>query len=379
MKEKDLFKLVADRQLPDLEKIREACINQTPADGKVKKIGIKSTKFIAIAATLGALSLAMAVVFANPGGVFFPKEPAVTATEVTKAAVISGDKNADKNNSDLKDGDNGSGSGVNALNSREKREYLENAFEDSDFTVTSFENLGEVDGYKICYAGNNLDYAYDCVYVIGGYAFSCETQRTPYGLGLYAVNDAGVYTLDEAYTDGELMDLEAVAELVRKSDIEIEINECDPDEEAFRAFFERDSFALASLGEIADGELFFRCDNPTASGVMELKGYSFAEDDKPVKTYGLYYISDHSIIALDSAEERGIVTETDKALELIDAAIQKGVAIPYSDPEETETVSDDDESPEDEEADETESPSEPDETDPVPTEEQTAPDAEDKE
>lgn len=326
MKENNLFKQVSDRQMPDLEAIRNACIEQKPQEKKGKIIRFGTTRIIAVAAICALLATGMIAVFANPGGMFFTKQPEVTVTETTKVAKITTPTKPTKSKkAETTIAGNGSHSTIESDEVEEITELTEEErlikyLKKSDIYVNKLSSLGEFGEFTICYATGITEETYSCDYIIGNYTFSCTTQCTPYGLGIYAVEEDQCFTLDEVYSQDVFEDFNELVQLIENSELEITVTRNDSDSEAIMDYFDIDTVSVANVGELDGGRLLYRTDDDYTGefGTEFFGDYEFSYIDAQ-ETYalGFYFIENGVVYTLSDAVEQGKITDIDRVVELV--------------------------------------------------------------
>lgn len=350
MKENKFLKQVSDRQMPDLEAIRKACIEQQPQEKKSKIIRFSTPRIISVAAICVLLLTGMIAVFANPGGVFTHKRPEVTVTEteVTKASAPKKSKTEKKSNSS-----GNSHSSTTAYVSEEDEQTTEEKLikrlSENDINVNTLYNLGEVEDFYICYATASGKEHYSCDYIIGDYVFSTTTQYAPYGLGIYAVNKKHCYMLDEAYSQEIFDSFDEVAELIENSEMDITVKRDDSDAVSLIEYFDTDTISVANVGEIDGGRLLYRTDEYyTGETATEFFGdYEFfCSDAQESYALGLYFVEDGDVCTLTEAVEQEKITDINKVVELVNQLKTKtAVKIFISEQEEPTTEPETEEQP----------------------------------
>ncbi|MCH5299527.1 MAG: hypothetical protein J1E96_07180 [Ruminococcus sp.] len=321
MKENKLFKQVSDRQMPDLEAIRKACIEQQPQEKKSKIIRFSTPRIISVAAVCVLLAIGMIAAFANPGGVFTHKRPevAVTETEATKASSPKKSK-TEKKTSTGSNSHSSTTADVSEKDEQTSEEKLIKRLSKNDINVTTLYELGEVENFSICYAtGSNKKY-YSCDYIIGDYVFSTTTQCNPYGLGIYAVSKKKCLALDEAYSMEVFDNFDEVAELIENSEMEITVKRDDSDAESIIEYFDTDTISVANVGEIEGGRLLYRTDDYYIGETStEFFGdYEFfCSDSQETYALGIYFIEDGEVCTLTEAVEQEKITDISKVVELV--------------------------------------------------------------
>ena len=320
MKENKLFKQVSDRQMPDLEAIRKACIEQQPQEKKSKIIRFSTPRIISVAAICVLLVTGMIAVFANPSGVFSRRRPEVTVTEtkVTKAKVPAKSKNENKNvggNSNIP-----SATENPVKEEKTAEEKLIKLLKKSDIMVDKLSVLGEVDGFNICYATDYYTEDYSCDYIIGEYVFSTDTQCAPHGLGIYAVDEDQCFFLDEAYSQDVFENFDEVVALIENSEIGITIKRNDNDADSIKEYFDEDTVFVANVGEVDGGRLIYRTDvEYTGEKGKEIFGdYEFFYSDaQEPYALGFYFVQNGAVCTLTEAVEQEKITDISRAVELI--------------------------------------------------------------
>ncbi len=323
MREKKLFKQVSDRQMPDLEAIRKACIEKKPDEKKSKIIRLSTPRLISVAAIFVLLCAGMVAAFANPGGVFIPAKSEVTVTEtkVKKASVPEKSTSADKSKSSNNSIVYSTTSSKNSVaEEKTEEEKLIKLLVKNDINVSSLTYLGEVDGLKICYATNYEREDYSCDYIIGEYVFSSDTQCAPYGLGIYALNEEQCFTLGETYSQDIFEDFDEAVRLIENSEVGITVKRDDSDSQVVGEYFGIDAVSAANVGELDGGKLIYRTDADYTgeTGTEYIGDYEFFYSDSQ-ETYalGLYFLCDGTVYTLTDAVEQGKITDISKAVELV--------------------------------------------------------------
>lgn len=330
MKEKDLLKSVADKQMPDLEQIRQNILNQSPQKQKPKILTIKPSKLIAVAAVVALATVGTIAALANPNGVFSilnkPEEKVtqpVTATQpATKPTKAAEPKKKTKSKSASK-----SKESQKAKNERYVKQLNKNGFD-----ATWLYSLGKVDGYRIVYAGNNNTASYSCDYIMGNYTFHTEKQQSPYGLGLYVCDKKKSYTLSYAYENGLFDDFSDAVSVISDyddNDLGIEVRINNATSALFTDYFKgRDILTIAKISAKDNYELYFNIasDYTDKSDKKVVDGYTFYLD-KVQTPYdlGLYVLSGDKLYTLEEAVENEIV-EMDDIFE----AVHSDSNVPYN-------------------------------------------------
>ncbi len=320
--------------MPDLEAIRENCINQTEKP-KPKVYQFKPTKLLAVAAVAVAAVTSVVAFAASNAGWFEPKatEPTIVETEAQIPTVPATEKNNKKGKADKADNaQTSSSSGADSAYNQSDKKILTTTgaerciarMENAGYEPTWLKDLGKVEGYHLCYAGTDEASSYDCRYIIGGYTFDSSVQYHPYGLGLYVVGHEQTYTLEQAYSDG-IVNLSVFVDLIYsydEEDLNFTVSENDETSENFLSYFGNpDAVTLADLGSADDYELFYRI--PSApSGITDsdivLGDYTISvENAQEIYSPGLYVECNDTISTLSEAVENGIVKDMDDIAELI--------------------------------------------------------------
>lgn len=350
MKESKLFKQVADRQMPDLEAIRNACIEQKPQESKSKIIRFSTPKIISVAAICVILATGMIAVFANPGGVFTRSKTEVTVTEtkVTKANIPTKAKSKNKNVS-ANSSYNLSSAANSVTEEKTKEEKLIKRLKENHIRVDTLSELGKVEGFSICYASDYTE-EYSCDYIIGDYTFSATTQCVPYGLGIYVLDDDQCFLLDEAYSQDVFRKFAKVAELIENSDIGITVKRNDDDAESILEYFDTDTVFVANVGEVDDGKLLYRTDDDySGETVTRIFGdYEFfCTDAQETYDLGFYFMKDGMVYTLADAIEQGKITDISKVVELINELKTKTAVKVFVTEKEEPTIDEESEEPTD--------------------------------
>lgn len=321
MNENKLFKQVSDRQMPDLEAIRKACIEQQPQETKSKIIRFSAPRIISVAAVCAVLALGMVAVFANPGGVFTMPQTEVTVTEtkVTKVSDTSKSKN-EKKPSPNGNSYNPISAAKPATEEKSIEEKLIKLLKKSDIMVDTLSVLGKLEGFNICYATDYRTEDYSCDYIIGDYVFSSDTQCAPNGLGIYVVDKDQCFFLDEAYSEDVFDDFDEVAAIIENSEAGIKVRKDDSDAEAIQEYFDMDTVFVANVGEVDGGRLLYKTDEDYTgeSGEVLFGDYEFFYSDAQESyALGFYFIENGAVYNLTEAVEQEKITDISEVVELI--------------------------------------------------------------
>ncbi len=312
MKEKDLLKSVSDKNMPDLEKIRQNVLNQTPKKKKPIILSLKPSRLLAVAA-IAALALigTVAAVANQNGGLFAPvqEETTIETVKVTEPATSKPAKPEIKQTAPQKQ------KTVHKETNAERIQRYIKRLTDKGFNATWLYDLGKIDGYHIVYAGNNNKSYYKCNYVIGEYTFHSNRQQSPYGLGFYASNEDHSYTLADAYEEGIFEDFSDVIEKIADYDernIPVRISENDSNSNLFKNFFDGgDIFTLAEIKTAENYKLYFNIASSykKKSAEKTIDNYTFYihKTQKPYDL-GLFIVIDGKILTLEEALDDGIIT-----------------------------------------------------------------------
>lgn len=338
MKENKLIKLATDKQLPDLEAIRNNCINQTKQDSKPKVLHIRPTKLLAVA-LISVVAVTSIVAFATQRpGIFAPAEAPTEIIE-TNAEILAtkpqAKKSAKSSSAEQKTESMAASSSANnySVEPEQKTEEIKSTgaercitrMENAGISVNWLKDLGKTEGYHLCYAGTDESAAYNCRYIIGNYTFESDVQHSPYGLGLFIVGHEETFTLAEAYENYIITDFDAVIRLIdeyEEEDLGFTVYENDGTSTLFREYFDfADSVVLADLGSADDYELFYRLTADSADVEpydVTLDGYTLTINE-PQNGYGpgLYIEYEDTVCTLEDAYEAGIIQDMDDIAELV--------------------------------------------------------------
>ena len=317
MKETELFKQVADRQMPDLEKIRENILNSEAPKKETKIFHLKPSRFIAVA-VVSALALAGTIAAVASGGVFnlFNPKPAVTATADEAAPVKkTPDKPKKANKKDIK------------KSKTQNEEKLVKKLNEKGLELSWCESLGTTEGYEIVYGGGDNTEDCKCKYIIDNYTFTSSTQYSPYGLGLYIITDNGEsYTLTEARDKNVIPDITPVINAIDENqgrvDFDFTYRLSEGIESWFLTRFNSNVATVAKLGKV-DGFTIYYNLRGTKGGTApaETLGDYSISTTRVKRDYSLgLYVSDGSRFGdLTEAYNNGWITDITALEEELDS------------------------------------------------------------
>lgn len=329
MKEKDLLKSVSDKNMPDLEKIRQNVLNQTPKKKKPLILSLKPSRLLAVAA-IAALALigTVAAVANQNGGLFAPvqEETTIETVKVTEPTTVKPTIPEKKKSAPKKQ------KTVHKETHAERIQRYIKRLTNKGFNATWLYDLGKIDGYHIVYAGNNNKSYYKCDYVIGGYTFHSNKQQSPYGLGFYASNEEHSYTLAEAYEKGIFEDFSDVIEKIVDYDekkIPVSVSQNNSTSNLFMNFFDgRDVFTLAEIKSAENYTLYFNIASSykKKSAEKTIDDYTFYihKTQKPYDL-GLFIVTDGKILTLEEALDDEILS-----MDEIYEAVHNDSDVPYN-------------------------------------------------
>lgn len=319
MKEKDLIKSVTDKQMPDLEQIRQNVLNgssqKTENKTKAKILKFKPSKLIAAAAIVSLAVIGSIAAVANQNGVFFFNQPepenilTEAATEKESTAPATEKPTSEKKVKTI----SRKTSTVSKKPKNNTDKYLKRLTK-KGFKVTWLYDLGKIDGYHIVYAGNDSVSDYKCDYIMGEYAFRANKQQSPYGLGLYACGEKHSYILSDAYLKGIFKNFTEVVEAVEdydKKNLGIETYESETTYNNFRDYFNgKDILRMAVLKSTEDYELYYNIASDFTDSDEEktIDDYTFyiRKAQEPYNL-GLYVVESGNIYTLEEALENEII------------------------------------------------------------------------
>lgn len=340
MKEKDLIKSATDKQMPDLEQIRQNILNQSPQvqnqeqeqkqEQKPKILSLKPSKLIAVAAVAALAVIGTIAAVANQNGGFFAPKPEETTTESTVATESTAPATrrkpvVKKNKAPVK----------RTVIKRQKENRINKYIKrlnKNGFNVTWLYDLGKIDGYHIVYAGNNNTSNYKCDYIMGSYTFHTKKQQSPYGLGLYACGEDKSVILSDAYEEGIYKDFSDVVDTITdfdEKDIGIEIQKDNPTSNMFIDYFGgKDILSIAKVKSTVNYELFFNIASSynKSNADRTIDNYTFHLDgaQEPYEL-GLYVLADGKLQTLEEALDSEILN-MDKVYKAVHAKSE----IPYN-------------------------------------------------
>ena len=343
MKENQFLKTVTDRQMPDLEAIREKCINQTPQNqSKAKILTFKSSRFIAVAAVSALALTGMIAALAMPGGLIFkqPENPPVTATtdaptEPATKEKISHTLPAKEKPKSSSNGEN-SGKGDESDAPKTSTELCILRMQDAGYEIDELYDLGKAGDYNICLAKSGDGKDCSAEYIIGDYVFKTDTRYSPYGPALFAVGEEQVFTLEDAYRQrlfGD--DFNDVVELVKNADetgdFSVTVDDNGAKQVHFREFYNNpDTLTLANLGTAGETEICYVITDMRYDGESEIKlgDYTFSMNgSQAINPHGLFVVYYDEVYTLDNALELGIVDDLDTVMEVV---LSKADVIDYN-------------------------------------------------
>lgn len=330
MKEKDLIKSATDRQMPDLEQIRQNVLNQTERKKEKPKIlNLRPSRLIVVAAVAALVVIGSIAAVANQnGGLFAPQAEETTAPTSTQPQ--STVKKVKKTSSKPIQS-NTSSAPVKAVKQSNTERYI-NRLTKKGYNVKWLYDIGKAEGYHIFYAGSDNYSEYDCDYILGDYTFEADNQQSPYGLGLYVSNEKHSYTLTEAYKKGIFDNFSKVASLIEKYDrhnIGIEVMEKLDTSEEFRNYLGgRNIITLAKLKENSKYKLYYHIsfDDEEADSQKDIGGYTFyLNAEQEPYSLGLYVVHSGIIDTLEAALDSEILN-----MDAVYEAVHADSSVPYN-------------------------------------------------
>ena len=335
MKESKFIKTVTDRQMPDLEAIRENCINQTAKkQSKARIISFGSSRFVAVAAVSALALVGMVAALAMPGGLIFPKssnKPVITMSDVPSPsetgevlAETGTSVSAPHSSSSGSGADNGGNGDENKPTTSTERCILR--MQNAGYVIDELYDLGKAGDYHVCLAKFGDSNACPCEYIIGDYVFRTDARYSPYGLALFAVGHEQTYTLSDAYSFGIFGDdFDDAVELVRNADktgdFSVEVDDNGDKEVRFREIFDNpDALTLANLGTVGETEIFFTLPETLVDGDSEARIGDYIltlNGSQEVNPHGLFVVYYDEVYTLDEALELGIVDDLDAVMQVV--------------------------------------------------------------
>ncbi len=324
MKEKDLLKSVSDRQMPDLEQIRQNILKEAEKQQKPKILKLKPTRLLAVAAILSLSIIGTIAAVANQNGGLFAQKPETTTAETTKATEPTTAKKKNTSSAVVKQKKSSKLTPAQLKEIKTKK-YLKR-LTDNGFEVTWLYDIGKIDGYHIVYAGNNNFSNYHCDYIMGEFTFSAKKQQSPYGLGLYACSEEHTYTLSDAYKNGIFENFSKVAEMIfnyEKKNLGIIVTHNNSLSNRFRDYMGGvNILTLARIQDSSGYELYFNITDKTEKPEeteKEIDGYTFYINEAQQNyELGLYVNSNNRLYTLEEALDNGILN-MDEVFEAVHA------------------------------------------------------------
>lgn len=316
MKESKLLKQVADKQMPDLDKIRENIIASQETQSKAKALRFKPSRLIAVA-SVAALALAGTIAAVASGGngfLFFNPKPAVVSTAdeaapETKAPAKKENKNTSKTSKSEK---------------LTKEEKSLKQLNEQGFELDWIETVGNLGSAQLVYGSDNATVDCDCDYIIDGFTFRCKSILSPYGLGLYVINNNRALTLADACSQ-KLVDMRDVVSLLdsKQSDIDFDFTY------SVNGYFEdwlcnrlqRNVSTVVKLGSVDNYEIFYNIRSNNKGNAEEVIGNYTFRTNRPKRDYplGLYVTNGEKNMTLGEAVESGEISDIKAVISLIES------------------------------------------------------------
>ena len=316
MKEKDFLRQVSDKQMPDLEKIRENIINNEEIN-KPKVLQLKPSRLIAVAAVTAfvIIGTVVAVASGRNGFSFFSPKPTSVAT-ADEADYSKKTYTAKQNKSKTKS--------KAAKKQTSPKEKTLKKLKESGVTFSWAEPLGKVGDYELVYAGTESRVPCECDYVIDDFTFKCSDMLAPNGLGLYIVGEDKSYTLTDARKNNIIPDITEVVKLIDSKYSEIDFNFTITGNSNFANWIkqrlDRNAATLARLGTVDGFELYYNLRSDEGSGTAtDTLGDLKISTDRPKRDYalGIYAADSDRCADLGEAYSNGWITNLKTLEDLI--------------------------------------------------------------
>lgn len=315
MKEKDFLKSVSDRQMPDLEKIRENIINGTAEEKKPKIIAMKPSRLIAVAAVVAFALIGTIAAVASAGGVFpfFSPQPQVTAT-ADEAAPVVPPKQIKKKTVKKK---------VKKHSKKTDNKTIKKLSRDG-YDLTFAEKLGNVGDFELIYGGTRNTEKYECSYIIDNYTFNCKEQFASYGLGLYISGGEKTYSLTQARDENIIPDINKVIELIDEKSDDVDYKFTYKRNNSFadwiKSKLNKRTATLTKLGKTGGFDVYYNLkSNAYKNHAEEDFGDIKISTDRPKKDYplGIYLTDGDQFGNLGFAFDNGWIEDFSKLEDLI--------------------------------------------------------------
>lgn len=336
MKESKLIKQATDKNMPDLEKIRENILSGEASSPKLKVIRPKRLLAVAAVAALAIIGTVAAV--ANPGGVFFSPKPAVVATSTPDEATKAPEKKATEAEKATK----ASAQPQTKPTEAQPQNIAEDLKARINENVDEVKPLGKVGDYDICLAhggtrGSGKEYLF-----IGDYAIRYSTQYEPYPLGIFCVSGDESYTLTEAYEEKVFDNFSEVMDILldNEAKLHLSITENENTSELLRDAVGEQVFTARMLGKRGGAELWYKVSSflTESNEEIDLGGYTLRLDGaQSGNASGLWVLKGDSALTLNDAVEQNMISAED-VVDILSSASSSGFNWKLIPPEEATTA-----------------------------------------